>query len=49
MAKKKGEQDVRDDPRYHDTRKLLRKYRDVTWSLELSVQKPVPCGVWDEH
>ena len=39
MAKKKVEQDVRDDPRYHDTRKLLRKYRDVTWSLELSVQK----------
>ena len=39
MAKKKGEQDVRDDPRYHDTRKLLRKYRDVTWSLELSVQR----------
>ena len=39
MAKKKTEQDVRDDPRYHDTRKLLRKYRDVTWSLELSVQR----------
>lgn len=39
MAKKKVEKDVRDDPRYHDTRKLLRKYRDVTWSLELSVQK----------
>lgn len=36
---KKIEQNVRDDPRYHDTRKLLRKYRDVTWSLELSVQK----------
>lgn len=39
MAKKKVERDVRDDPRYHDTRKLLRKYRDVTWSLELSVQR----------
>lgn len=39
MAKKKIEQDVREDPRYHDTRKLLRKYRDVTWSLELSVQR----------
>ena len=39
MAKKKVGQDVREDPRYHDTRKLLRKYRDVTWSLELSVQK----------
>ena len=30
MAKKKAKQDVRDDPRYHDTRKLLKKYRDVT-------------------
>ncbi len=39
MAKKKAELDVRDDPRYHDTRKLLKKYRDVTWSLELSVQR----------
>ena len=39
MAKKKIEKDVREDPRYHDTRKLLKKYRDVTWSLELSVQK----------
>lgn len=39
MAKKKVEQDVRDDSRYHDTRMLLRKYRDVTWSLELSVQR----------
>ena len=39
MAKKKVEQNVRDDPRYHDTRRLLRKYRDVTWSLELSVQR----------
>lgn len=39
MAKKKVEQGVRDDPRYHDTRRLLRKYRDVTWSLELSVQR----------
>lgn len=39
MAKKKTEQDVREDPRYHDTRRLLRKYRDVTWSLELAVQK----------
>lgn len=39
MAKKKVDQDVRDDPRYHDTRRLLRKYRDVTWSLELSVQR----------
>ena len=39
MAKKKVEQDVRNNPRYHDTRRLLRKYRDETWSLELSVQR----------
>ncbi len=28
-----------EDPRYHDTWVLLQKYRDVVWSLELSVQK----------
>ncbi len=28
-----------DDPLYHDTWKLLKKYRDVVWSLELSVQQ----------
>lgn len=28
-----------DDPLYHDTWMLLRKYRDVVWSLELSVQR----------
>ncbi len=28
-----------EDPRYHDTWILLRKYRDVVWSLELSVEK----------
>ncbi len=28
-----------EDPRYHDTWTLLRKYRDVVWSLELSVAK----------
>ncbi len=39
MAGKRNQQDVRDDPRYHDTRRLLKKYRDVTWSLELSVQR----------
>ena len=26
------------DPLFHDTWKLLQKYRDVVWSLELSVQ-----------
>lgn len=27
------------NPLYHDTWMLLRKYRDVVWSLELSVQQ----------
>lgn len=39
MANKRKEKDVTEDSRYHDTRRLLRKYRDVTWSLELSVQQ----------
>jgi hypothetical protein len=37
MAQKKTERAAMDDPRYHDTWKLLKKYRDVVWSLELSV------------
>ena len=28
-----------ENPVYHDTWMLLRKYRDVVWSLELSVQQ----------
>ena len=32
------EPDVADNPLYHDTWKLLKKYRDVVWSLEISVQ-----------
>ena len=28
-----------ENPLYHDTLTLLRKYRDVVWSLELSVQR----------
>ena len=39
MAKKKFERDVTEDPRYHDTWRLLKKYRDVVWSMELSVQQ----------
>lgn len=39
MAKKKIEHDPTEDPRYHDTWRLLKKYRDVVWSLELSVQQ----------
>lgn len=30
---------VETDPRYHDTWRLLKKYRDVVWSMELSVQQ----------
>jgi len=30
--------DVTENPMYHNTLKLLQKYRDVVWSLELSVQ-----------
>lgn len=39
MARKTVERKVTEDPRYHDTWKLLKKYRDVVWSLELSVQQ----------
>lgn len=39
MANKKTERGVAEDPRYHDTWRLLKKYRDVVWSLELSVQQ----------
>ena len=39
MAKKQAEQKTEMDPRYHDTWKLLKRYRDVVWSLELSVQQ----------
>lgn len=39
MSKKKVEFDVTEDPRYHDTWRLLKKYRDVVWSMELSVQQ----------
>lgn len=28
-----------DDKRYHDTLRLLKNYRDVVWSMELSVEK----------
>lgn len=36
---KKNENDVTDNPLYHDTWQLLKKYRDVVWGLELSVQQ----------
>ena len=38
MSKKKPESTAAKDPLFHDTWKLLQKYRDVVWSLELSVQ-----------
>lgn len=34
--KKFVEKDVAENPLYHDTWKLLKKYRDVVWSLEIS-------------
>lgn len=39
MARKKADVGVTEDPRYHDTWKLLKKYCDVVWSMELSVQQ----------
>ena len=39
MAKRQATPDMTEDPRYHDTWKLLKRYRDVVWSLELSVQQ----------
>lgn len=38
MAKSK-QNDVTENPLYHDTWKLLQKYRDVVWSMELSVRQ----------
>lgn len=37
--KNQEEMNIADNPLYHDTWKLLKKYRDVVWSLELSVQQ----------
>lgn len=39
MPKRTIKQDVTEDPRYHDTWRLLKRYRDVVWSMELSVQQ----------
>ena len=36
---KKQTEQIPDNPKYHDTWLLLRKYRDVVWGLELSVQQ----------
>ena len=34
--KKFDEKNVAENPLYHDTWKLLKKYRDVVWSIEVS-------------
>ncbi len=34
-----NDKDIIENPLYHSTWKLLKKYRDVVWSLELSVQQ----------
>ena len=39
MRKKLERAEAEEDPRYHDTWKLLKRYRDVVWSMELSVQQ----------
>ena len=39
MAKRQAVHDMTEDLRYHDTWKLLKRYRDVVWSMELSVQQ----------
>ena len=36
---KTKDSNISENSLYHDTWTLLRKYRDVVWSLELSVQK----------
>ena len=36
---KKQTEQLPDNPKFHDTWLLLRKYRDVVWGLELSVQQ----------
>ena len=39
MAGKHTKKALAEDSRYHDTWRLLKKYRDVVWSMELSVQQ----------
>lgn len=36
---KQTDKSIQQDTRYHDTWMLLKKYRDVVWSLEVSVQQ----------
>ena len=37
MSVQNKKPDFTEDPRYHNTWRLLKRYRDVVWSLELSV------------
>lgn len=39
MKRKQDSMSIVENPLYHDTWKLLKKYRDVVWSLELSIQQ----------
>lgn len=39
MMGKKMDTNITANPLYHDTLKLLKKYRDVVWALELSIQQ----------
>ena len=39
MSKKAKTPELPEDARYHNARKPLKRYRDVVWSLELSVQQ----------
>lgn len=39
MAKSTSKPAATADPRYHNTYKLLSRYRDVVWSMELSVEE----------
>ena len=39
MVSKYAKKILAEDSRYHDTWQLLKKYRDVVWSMELSVQQ----------
>ena len=39
MARKKIDRSPNEDPRYHNTWRLLKAYRDVVWSMEVSVSQ----------
>lgn len=39
MARKKIDRSPNEDPRYHNTWRLLKAYRDVVWSMDVSVSQ----------